>query len=157
VAVLLLLWLLGTAALAQPLPTFGNYKVPIYGGSTVPPLPPTPSDREVRCCAWADDRGAINFAGKYRLTLDTCGSECITIHVVDRTTGRHLVVGSYSYSYMFSLPKLPHGAEYRPDSRLLIVHGCPFEENCGTYYLLMNPNGLTSLKYVPFGIKSDAN
>ena len=104
-----------------------------------------------------EDRGIINFAGKYRLTLDTCGSECITIHVVDRATGRHVVVGSYGYSYIFSLPTLPHGAEYRPDSRLLIVHGCPDDQNCGSYYLLMNANAVTSLKYIPFGIKSTAH
>ncbi len=138
---------------AQRLPRFEDYPVRLHDGKTVPPLPPKSQDRDVRCCVWAEDSGSINFAGKYRLTVDTCGSECITVHLVDRTTGVHLVAGSYSYSYIFGSnprPNLPHGLEYRSISRLLIVHGCPNERNCGSYYLLMTPAGLRRLKYVPF-------
>lgn len=155
--------LLLTAAVsiyAQRLPRFGDYKVPLYGGKPVPTNPPTPSDREMRCCAWVEDLEPINFGGKYRVTLDTCGSYCATVHIVDRTTGEHFNEGSYGYSYIAgSSPRrnLPHGPEYRIDSRLLIFHGCPGEENCGSYYFLMTPNGLKRLRYVPFGIRHEFN
>jgi hypothetical protein len=139
---------------AQRLPRFEDYPVEIYTGKTVAPKPPKARDREVRCCAWAEDAGPINFAGKYRLALDTCGVECMSIHVVDRAKGDHFVDDSYSYGYNRGLDlraDLPTGAEYHATSRLLIVHGCPFEVKCGTYYLLMNPRGLKKLKFVPFG------
>jgi hypothetical protein len=139
------------------MPRFEDYPVRVYDGKTAPPRPPTFQDREVRCCAWADDSGPINFAGKYRLTLDTCGSECITVHLVDRTTGEHFAEGSYGYGYIFGLnprPDLPHGADFRASSRLLIIHGCPGEQRCGSYYLLMNPDGLKRLRYVPFNFRS---
>lgn len=152
--VVLLLSLLASAPVdAQRLPRFEDYQVRIYGGKTVPPRPPQSQDRDVRCCAWAEDSGPINFAGKYRLTLDTCGSECITVHLVDRTTGEHYIAGSYGYGYIFGLnprPDLPHGPEYEAGSRLLIVHGCPNDQKCGSYFLLMNPKGLKQLRYVPF-------
>ncbi len=151
-AVLLFLALLPLAA--QRLPKVEDYPVKLFTGKTVPPKPPTQQDFEVRCCAWAEDAGPINFAGKYRLTLDTCGVECMSIHIVDRTTGDHFVDDSYSYGYNKGLdPRadLPTGAEYRTTSRLLIVHGCPGEVKCGTYYFLMNPRGLKKLKFVPFG------
>src|SRR5450631_2807346 len=133
---------------AQRLPRFEDYQVSVYRGKTVPPRPPTSQDREVRCCVWADDSGPINFAGKYRLTLDTCGSECSTVHLVDRITGGHFAEESYSYGYIFGLnprPDLPHGADYRASSRLLIIHGCPGEQHCGSYYLLMNSDRLKRL------------
>ncbi len=148
----LLLALLPVAA--QRLPKFEDYPVKIYAGKTVPPKPPRPQDREVKCCYWAEDAGPINFAGKYRLVEDTCGTECVSIQIVDRVTGDHFVGDSYGYSYIFGLnprSELPEGPEYRATSRLLIVHGCPFEVKCGTYFLLMNPRGLKKLKFVPFG------
>jgi len=146
---------LGLLPLAgQKLPKFEDYPIKIYTGKTVSPKPPKLQDREVKCCFWAEDSGPINFAGKYRLVQDTCGSECVSIHIVDRVTGQHFSEGSYGYSYTFGQNRraeLPNGLEYRVTSRLLIVHGCPGEEKCGTYYLLMNPRGLKRLKYVPFG------
>ena len=145
--------LLITSVDARHLPRFEDYQVRVFDGKTVAPQPPKSQDREVRCCAWFEDLGPINFAGKYRLTLDTCGSECITVHLVDRVSGDHSMEGSYSYSYMFGpcqSSELPHGAEYRANSRLLIVHGCPGEHRCGSYYLLMNRTGLKQLRYVPF-------
>jgi hypothetical protein len=151
-AVLLILAMLPLAA--QRLPRFEDYPVKVYTGKTVPPKPPKPQDLEVRCCFWAEDAGPINFAGKYRLVEDTCGSECLTVDIVDRAIGDHFQGGGYSYSYIFGSnrrPDLPHGLEYRSTSRLLIVHGCPGEVKCGTYYLLMNPGGLKRLKYVSFG------
>ncbi len=141
---------------AQRLPRFEDYQVRVHDGKTVAPRPPKTRDRGVRCCAWLEDLGPINFAGKYRLTTDTGGSECVTVHLVDRTIGDHFIVGSYGYSYIFGLdprPDLPHGPEYRANSRLLIVHGCPNEQNCGSYYLLMNPTGLKQLRYVPFNFE----
>jgi len=138
---------------AQRLPKFEDYQVEIYAGKTVPPKPPRPQDFELKCCFWTEDAGPVNFAGKYRLTVDTCGSECVTIHIVDRTTGEHFIAGAYGYSYIFGLkprPDLPHGPEYRATSRLLIVHGCPNEEKCGSYYLLMSPDGLKQVRYVRF-------
>ena len=146
---------------AQPLPRFEDYKVPLYNGKTVPTHSPTSLDREMRCCAWIEDLGPINFGGKYRVTLDTCGTECATVHIVDRTTGKHFNEGSYGYSYYIFgsglRRNLPHGPEYRINSRLLIFHGCPGEEYCGSYYFLMKPNGLKQLKYVPFGIRREFN
>jgi len=141
---------------AQQLPRFEDYPAKIYAGKMVPPKAPNARDREIKCCAWADDTGPINFAGNYRLTEDTCGSECVTVHIVNRATGEHFVVGSYGYSYIFGLdrrPNLPHGLEYKATSRLLIIHGCQNEEKCGSYYLLMSPNGLKQVRYAPFAIE----
>jgi hypothetical protein len=141
---------------AQPLPRFQDYRVAVYSGKTFPPR--TFSNPELGWREFGEDLGPINFAGKYRLTLVTCGVECMTVHVVDRTTGRHFAVGSYAHSYNFGQGprrELPWEPEYQIDSRLLIVHGCPFEKKCGSHYLLMKPNGPKQLRYVPFGVTSN--
>ncbi len=135
---------------SQSVPKFQDFPVPIYKGKVVPPQQPSESDRKMRCCTWAEDLGPINFAGHFRLTEDTCGSECRTIHVVDRKTGRHFDLGSFGRSYRIDFPKLPRGTEFRSDSRLIIIHGCAGEANCGSHYVLISKAGAKRIHYVPF-------
>jgi hypothetical protein len=73
-----------------------------------------------------------------------CGSGCVSIAVVDARDGR-------IYPAPFSIlgwgtPLLTYEGrhssnqdgfqplEYRLDSRLLVVRGCPEDENCGSYF-----------------------
>lgn len=97
-----------------------------------------------------------NFAGQYRLSQDTCGTDSRLIMVADRRTGKIHDLGCYYWTYRFGFharPDLPFGAEFHLDSALLIVRGCDRESGdaqCGTHYFKVSPTGLVRIRFVKF-------
>jgi hypothetical protein len=123
----------------------------IYGGA--PALPVLDKDR--RRFRTMIRRGAklpVEFAGHYTVPRWGCGTGCTEFAIVDSISGR-------AYSAPFAVEELP-GAweekhignfpgrmEYRPDSILMKVNGCPSERDCGFYdYLMVEGEGLKLIR-----------
>jgi hypothetical protein len=72
---------------------------------------------------------AINFSGRYILTTWGCGASCVMGGAIDAKTGTVIwmpfTVCCWNLEIMEPL-------EYRPDSRLLIVHGSLNEKGAGS-------------------------
>ena len=88
-------------------------------------------------------RKGPNFAGHYTVAEWGCGSGCVSFIIADAATG--LVWGGPVFSLSLPLPadekgRNYQGLVYQRQSRLLIVDGCPNEDNrrCGTYYYEFN-------------------
>jgi hypothetical protein len=101
-------------------------------------------------------RQGPNFAGRFTLAEWGCGTGCVSVAVVEATTG---VV------YEGPFGRLPRGSIYlgpppdpeltglffRRDSRLLVASGCPNRENCGTYYCEWLGNRFRLIMRTPIG------
>src|SRR5262245_4367548 len=94
-------------------------------------------------------RKGPNFAGQYPVAEWGCGSGCVSMAIVDAASGR--VWGGPVKTLSLPLPADVNGRNYQglvyqKRSRLLIVDGCPNEENrrCGTYYYEFK-DGLSTL------------
>ena len=96
----------------------------------------------------ADAKSPVEFAGHYTLPRWGCGAGCNEFVIVDSVTGK-------VYDVPFSVAELPipwveeHGGDalkrmdYRPDSRLMKINGCPNERDCGLYdYVMADGKGL---------------
>jgi|SRR5579883_1774935 len=133
-------------------PVFAEYPAARYDGNIAPPRVPDDQreDFGFRVALSEADR-PINFAGHYRISRDTCGSECTRVMLTDVITGRVDEALGLSWSYRFAFPKLPTGIEHRQDSNLLIGHGCLNDERkCGDHYWKMTPRGLVEIRWIPY-------
>jgi hypothetical protein len=115
---------------AQPknLPRFEDYQTPLYKGKIHLPKWIT----HVSSDQWRDDLGKlseppeINFAGKYFVTIHSCGTGCGYYTMTDLSTGRELDLVNI-FSFAEPAPKTRDGFEYtteliyRPNSKMLIV------------------------------------
>lgn len=141
-AMLILLALTSTAK-AQSL-HFENYPAQsIYNGKNAPVVIKR-EDRMFRSrLRWAVKNQKVNFAGHYIFTSWGCGANCVMFSIIDARTGR-------VYSSGFSVCCWPSPTqkpiEFRPDSRLFIVHGLRNEEGTeGPHYYLWENNRLKSM------------
>jgi len=76
-----------------------------------------------------------NFAGSYRIVEWGCGSDCVRFVLIDLKTGtihgppfESVWLDAFSTDGWYG-----KGLEYRKDSRLLVVDGCPTKK-CASYY-----------------------
>ena len=92
-----------------------------------------------------------NFAGRYRIAEWGCGSSCVSIAVIDLSTGvvhdGPFVVLGYGERNRYEGGE--DYLEYRISSRLLIVRGCPEDNNCGTYYYAWDGHKFSQIRYIP--------
>jgi hypothetical protein len=83
-----------------------------------------------------------NFGGHYTIANWGCGSSCVSGVVIDAKTG---TVHDLPFDILgFGLLRFDDGKRsaddefeplsFVPSSRLLVVHGCPEDSNCGAYY-----------------------
>lgn len=110
------------------LPTFTDFEAPIYRGQIYAPK----GLRRVGPREWRDEFNKlvaspeVNFAGKYSITLHSCGTSCRFFTMADLSTGRGLDVLA-SFASAEPRPKTKEGYEYttdligRPGSRLLVA------------------------------------
>jgi hypothetical protein len=97
-------------------------------------------------------RGAANkvqFAGHYTIPMWGCGTSCSVFTIVDSATGK--VYDGFSVADIIGKWAEIHGLaerfEFRPDSRLLRINGCPNETNCGFYdYVMEDGKGLKLIR-----------
>jgi hypothetical protein len=146
-ALLLLLVLLplATAGHAQKkaLPAFEQFGAnEIFTGK---PLAPkiTPDHRWFRTMIRQGAAKGPNFAGHYTIAIWGCGTACSSVAIIDAKNGN---VYDGPFSDLGWVMPLSYEGRYSPnsnsfeplsfriDSRLLIVRGCPEDENCASYF-----------------------
>lgn len=110
------------------LPSFEDYKVPVYTGKIRRPKWIRYNKRE----RWRDDLGKlvpspeVNFSGKFFVTVHSCGTGCRYYTLTELTTGKDLDV-LRGFGSDEEPPTTRDGYEYRenlffvPNSKLLIV------------------------------------
>jgi|SRR5579864_194904 len=94
-----------------------------------------------------------NFAGHYRVVRFSCGTECTAYAINDVVSGRLVSSGSVDFPYtvgVYQRSGLPHGIEFRVDSRLFVIHGCIPSQPCGSYYYVIDRDRLTLKRKVEF-------
>ena len=109
-----------------------------------------------------DAEKPVNFAGRYVLSQDSCGSDSVLLMITNAATG-HVFRGFCVYwDYLLRLDsrwperrksELARGLEFRLDSALLIAHGCwdsDKKPDCGDHYFKMTRHGLVPVQFVPF-------
>ncbi|HUI81380.1 MAG TPA: hypothetical protein VLY24_25820 [Bryobacteraceae bacterium] len=97
----------------------------------------------------------VEFAGHYTVPRWGCGSGCGQLAIVDSVSGR-VYHAPFSDVADFPLSWVEHQSggkgwperiEFRTDSRLLKVNGCPNEMDCGFYdYLMADGKGLNLIR-----------
>lgn len=123
----------------KPLPKFEDFPIAeVFKGTPALPLFRTPHQRTFRTRIREAASNGPNFAGHYTIVEWMCGSNCAGTAMVDEKTGE-------AFDQPFEVVEFPpmfdyvdefHDAmSYKVDSRLLVLHGCPNQEGCGSYYL----------------------
>jgi hypothetical protein len=119
---LLLLFLIPITLAAAP-PTFESFATPIHSITNFPrtKVPKSGIDWKMERDLRDSQTNSINFAGKYTLIDDGCGTGCFEFCLIDRTSGKVYPGADFSCEY----PADYHGPlyfQYRRDSRLLIAY-----------------------------------
>jgi hypothetical protein len=144
-------------ALAQdkPLPKFEDFKVAeVFKGTPAQPILRTAHQRLYRTTIRAAARKGPTFAGHYAFAAAGCGSDCSINALIDEKSGEVFDQPFQWISFPLTLQYPDAGIDppveaYRIDSRLLIVHGCPEEKNCGTYYYEWTGSRFNLLRRLP--------
>jgi hypothetical protein len=162
----------------DPLPRFEDYLVVrIFTGTPVAPVLTKPEERRYRTVirngvskGWGvaeeiggSSRPGQNFGGHYFLITWPNGTS-VMMAIVDADSGRVFPppfngpANNY-FDFPDAFPKNPP-LDYRLNSRLLIVKSCDNrgtlqvgdqdQEPCGTYYFVMEKDGLKLIRKVPF-------
>ena len=146
------------------LPRFEDFPVSgIFKGTPAQPVLTTTDERRFRTVirngvskGWGVEDGTTgkaftapgpNFAGHYAIVGWGCGSPCYMMAIIDLRTGRvfpppfHHGPGHSYFQLPYAFPMDPP-LRFRQDSRLLIANICEADKTCGTYYFVMNDDGL---------------
>jgi len=96
-----------------------------------------PGDRLFRTRIREGAARGPNFARHYTIAEWGCGMGCVSIAIVDASDGR--MYDAPFTALAWGKPLMKYEGEFQPvayklNSRLLIVRGCPEEENCGSYF-----------------------
>lgn len=93
-----------------------------------------------------------NFAGRYAVAQWGCGSGCLSMALVDETTGK-------VFSAPFETLTMPlvngedahefQGLVFQLKSRLFIADGCQEDKTCATYYYEWKNNKFETLRVIP--------
>ncbi len=116
----------------------------IYAGAAAAPKL-SKADRMFRTRIREGAKSKVQFAGHYTVPRWGCGSGCSTFMIVDSITGT--VYDGFSVADLPPAWTQKHEGqeqmEFRPNSRLMKINGCPGEQNCGFYdYEMVEGQGL---------------
>lgn len=138
--------LLTTAlALRAQEPSFDQFRVDeVFKGTPIEPHLNTAFARNFGTAIREGAARGPNFAGRFAIVQWGCGSECVQMAVVDEKSGA-VYRGPFA-TLAFSPSRIWHGngpdadrfepVTFRLDSRLLVVRGCPEENerNCAAFF-----------------------
>ena len=150
-----LIELTGTALfLFAQIPTFGDFRTPeIFKGQAAKPVLRTARQKRFATQIRRQATLPANFGGHYKIAQWGCGSQCVSIAIVDLKTG-----GVYNGPFLilgYGIPYKYEGGDdelqYEPSSRLLIARGCPEDKNCGTYYYEWKDDHFNQIRFAPHG------
>lgn len=126
------------------LPRFEDYAVAErFKGRPALPKIVSPDDRYFRTMIRQGAAKGPNFAGHYTIAAWGCGSSCVSIALVDAKDGTlfkvpfNILGWGMLLQYDGQNTSNRDGFEplsYRVDSRLLVVRGCPEDDNCAAYF-----------------------
>jgi len=136
--------LLAMSAWAQrpsALPRFEDFPVgEVFNGKSAPPKLVSPGDRAFRTRIREGAAKGPNFAGHYTIAEWGCGSNCVSMAVVDAQNG-DIYSGPFGILgeglglvYADVSEERPYMLLYKLTSRLFVVRGCPEDKNCASYY-----------------------
>ncbi len=126
-------------------PLFENYPAKeTFSGKPALPKLVRSGDRLFRTKIGEGSAKGPNFAGHLTVAEWGCGSGCVSIAVVDAKDGRiypapfgilgwGTPVQIYEGKFATNQDRFKP-LDYRLDSRLLVVRGCPEDKNCGSYF-----------------------
>lgn len=150
-------YLFGVLLYAQPAaerPAFTDFPVKdIYSGKVAAPRLATDTDHAFRTMIVRGAKARVEFAGHYTIPQWGCGTNCARFVIVDSITGRvydvpFFVVG-IRLTWLDTHPSAnaDDRLQFRADSRLLKINGCPNERDCGLYdYEMVEGEGLKLLR-----------
>jgi hypothetical protein len=131
--------------LLSALPTFEQFPVTeTFSGKPAAPILKTIEQRSFRSVIREDAAKGPNFAAHYTIATWGCGSSCISGAVVDAKTGVVTDLPFPNLSFDSSEP-----LQFKLNSRLLIVRGCPGESNCAEYYYEWTGRRFKLIRRVP--------
>jgi hypothetical protein len=150
-----LLFFLGQAAPQRVLPKFEDFTaVGLFRGTPAMPILATREDRRFRTMIQEGARKGPNFAVHFTIADWGLGSNIGEFSIIDANTGRvHVPFRAVAYPPMFSYVEDPAlgvaALDFRLDSRMLLIRGCPGEKRCGSYFFEWTGTRLKLLKAVP--------
>ena len=137
-------------------PRFNEYPAgDVFKGKPVPPKLVRPGDRLFSAKIREGAAAGPNFAGHLSIADWGCGTSCVSIAVVDAETGK-VYPGPFGIPGYGSVMTYADVSEsnYEPlsytlNSRLLIVRGCPEDENCASYFYEWRRTSFRQLRKIP--------
>lgn len=150
IATMLGISILGTVLFAQAsvgnAPQFSQYKAgQAFSGIPVVPQMNTKNAKRFRTRIREGAAKGPNFDGHYTVVEWGCGGACAQFSIVDAQTGAVydppfvIAFGSVSQGFVDGEDS---GIHYKLDSSLLVVGGCPNEEDCAIYYYVWDGSAL---------------
>jgi hypothetical protein len=146
------------AAAQEQLPRFEDYRAAeIFKGKPAAPVLRTSDDRMFRTRIRRGAAEGPNFAGYLTIVVWGCGAGCIGAVVVDARNGKihGMPFGAVAMSFM----RYADGStetdesfkriEYKLDSRMLLIRGCPEQTNCGSYYYEWTGSAFRLIRKIP--------
>ena len=135
-----------------PLPGFGDFAVEeTFRGTPKVPLIESKGQRGYRTTIRNAAKEGPDFAGHYKVARAGCGSDCGVFFIVDVMTGRvyDLPFHVAAFPPIFVYQGGGAGVDFRINSRLMILRGCPEETACATYAYEWTGSALKLLRKTP--------
>lgn len=138
----------GLSSMPDRRPDFESFTVKtIYTGAPASPKLVSKRQYLFRTMIRHGARANVQFAGHYTVPIWECGMACTEFVVADSISGR-VYNGLFATDFPLAWIEKQKGGpreriEFRRDSRLLQVNGCPKEHDCGFYdYEMIDGTGL---------------
>jgi hypothetical protein len=144
----------GVLVIFAQVPTFGDFRTPeIFSGQPAKPVLRTARQKRFATQIRTQATLPANFAGHYKIAEWGCGSQCLSIAIVDLKTG-DVYDGPFSilgYGIAYRYEGGDDELQFEASSRLLIARGCPEDKNCGTYYYEWKDERFNQVRFAPHG------
>jgi hypothetical protein len=148
-ATLALVSLLSAQAKENP-PRFEDYPVKVEKvEKPAKPILVTKRDHVYRTVIRQGAAQGVNFAGHYALVQWGCGTGCAMFTVVDAKTGKVYDPSANAIADDASYEFPDDHLQFKANSTLLIVAGCPDDKDCGIYYYEFSKDRFALLQKAP--------